>query len=102
MLVRKGPDDPQRLIATVEADQRGDPGDAVARGEPRLLVDVDLGYTNLGVLAGESLEHRSDHVTRTAPVRPEVDDQRPRRLRNDRGERFLRQLLDLGHLTFLV
>jgi hypothetical protein len=64
-----------RRRAVLEDDQRRDRHDAVLGGRLLVLVDVELDDPKLvGLLVGDLLEARRDHTARTAPGRPEVDE----------------------------
>src|SRR5206468_5044199 len=53
----------------------GNAEDLEAPGDVEVLVHVELADSQLaGVIAGDLLEHRRDHLARPAPLRPEVDE----------------------------
>src|SRR5215831_3157529 len=61
-------------LALLDEENGGDGPDAVARGQPRLLVHVDLGQRHASLRGlGQLLEHRGNGPTGTAPGRPEID-----------------------------
>ncbi len=61
----------------------------VTRGR-RVLVDVDLGDgQRTGLLRGDLLEHRGDHLAWAAPGRPEVDQHRRAARQHVVGERIV-------------
>ena len=64
-------------LPVVEDEQRRDAHHVEPPGEVRVLVDVQLGDLQLaGVLGGDLREDGGDHLARTAPLGPEVDDHR--------------------------
>jgi hypothetical protein len=51
--------------------------DAVLHRQARILVGIDFGQSEAAVrLVSQPLQHRTEHATRAAPGRPEVDDDR--------------------------
>src|SRR4051812_32955307 len=61
-------------LTVLEDDEGGDAHDIEAERQVRVLVDVDLDDADLAVLlVGDLLEDRGDHLARTAPFGPEVD-----------------------------
>src|SRR5678816_2379797 len=68
--------------AVAEQDERRDGAYRVAGGERLLLVDIDLHEARLaGELGGRLREHRRHRPAGTAPGRPEIDDHRQLRAR---------------------
>jgi hypothetical protein len=64
-------------LSVLEQHHGWDRRDPVTLGEGRLLVDVDLRELELaGPLLDDLVEHGRHHVTRLAPLRPEVDEDR--------------------------
>src|SRR5260370_20510412 len=62
-------------LAVIESDQGRNAADAVARGNARLLVDIDLGEAGARLeLLCRAIEDRGHRAAGTAPRRPEVDD----------------------------
>src|SRR3954467_6427404 len=60
-------------VAVLEEHQRGNPANAVLGRGGLVLVDVELGHLQAAlVFAGDLVERRSDHLARTAPLRPVV------------------------------
>src|SRR4051812_49921241 len=70
-----GTDEPADGLAMFEDDERGDAHHFEAAGGVGVVVDVELGDAHLaGLLGRDLLEDRGDHLARTAPLGPEVDD----------------------------
>ena len=68
---------PSRSTTSKGIDARVEAG-----ADSGILVDVDLDHLDLtGVVGGEALEYRGDHLARNAPRRPQVDDYGDRSLR---------------------
>ena len=69
-------------LATLEQDRRRDREDAVARGDAGFSSMFDASRTRSGRRGPRRARSRTrlDRVARLAPGRPEVDDDRPRRL----------------------
>ena len=63
-------------LAVAEQGDGGDALDAVAAGDVRVGVDVDLDDLQVGAVGGERLEFRGDEAAGTAPGGPEVDNDR--------------------------
>src|SRR5689334_5885511 len=62
-------------LPVLEEDHRRDRHDPVAACECLVLVDVHLDEVQLaGALVDDLLQHRRDRVTRTTPLRPEIDE----------------------------
>src|SRR3954454_6464812 len=70
-----GADQPTDRLAIFEDDERGNAHHFEASGGVGVVVDVELGDAHLARLLGRDLlEDRGDHLARTAPLGPEVDD----------------------------
>src|SRR4051812_19090189 len=72
-----GADHALHRLTVLEDDERGDAHDVEPPGDVRVVVDVQLGDLELaGLLVGDLVEDRGDHLARTAPLGPEVDEHR--------------------------
>src|SRR3546814_19612887 len=64
-------------LAILEQDHRRDAAHAIFGGSVRMVVDVELGDHHLAVqFVRNFLERRADHLARTAPFGPEIDEDR--------------------------
>src|SRR5579884_731088 len=64
-------------LSTLEQEHRRDSADAVAARDVRILVDIELGDSDLvAKIVGDFLKRRGDHSARAAPFRPEVHQNR--------------------------
>ena len=70
-----GADGRSLRLTALEENHRRDAHDAVTLRKPLLLVDVDLDEPQLPLL-GDLVEDGRDRMTRAAPLRPEVDEDR--------------------------
>ena len=71
----KRSDDLLEALAILEGDQGRDGEDAELIGHTEVLVGVELGEPDIPhILGRQLLDDRSDDATRSAPRRPEVDD----------------------------
>src|SRR5215813_6792477 len=62
-------------LAVLEEDHRRDRHDPVAAREALVLVDVHLHELQFArALVDDLLQHRRDRMTRTTPLRPEIDE----------------------------
>src|SRR4029077_16303232 len=73
--LRHRADDVRLRLAALEQDHVRDRLDAVANRQVLVLVDVDLDELEISLLC-DALEDGGDGVTRSAPLRPEVDEHR--------------------------
>src|SRR5579883_1649203 len=65
--------DPGDRVPLLEEDEGGDAHDVEPAGDVEVVVDVELGDPQLaGLLGGDLLEHRGDHLAWPAPFGPEV------------------------------
>ena len=72
-------------------------------GDDGVGVDVHLHDVERGrVLLGDALQFGSDHPARTAPRRPEVDDDRPLRVEDNLFKRLVCNCFDFGHLGMVL
>src|SRR6266545_4798197 len=93
-----GADEAFLFYAADEEGEGGDAHDAVAHGDLGVLVDVELGDGDLAlVLLGDLLEHRGDHLARSAPLGPEVDQHGGARLEHLAVERGVGHGCGFGH-----
>src|SRR5437660_1529665 len=68
-------------LSVVEQKQSWDGPDAIFCRQCLLLVNVDLADLNFaGVFLSEFIQHRPDHLARTAPFRPKIHENRRRGL----------------------
>src|SRR5712691_10716777 len=66
------------LLTILEHDERGDAHDPVAKRSLRVVVDVELyGFELVGMGPRDLLDQRRDHVAGHAPLRPEINQDRP-------------------------
>src|SRR5690606_17295727 len=70
-------------FAVLEQHQGRNGAHAILGGKLGVLINVDLGHFDLaGKLGCDFLQRRSNHLARTAPFGPEVDDDRLGSLKN--------------------
>ena len=91
-------DDALDCFAVLEQDHRRDAADAEVLGSVLVFVDVELDDLELArLLDGDLLEHWANHAARTAPLCPEID--QDRRLALDLGfKRCVGNLIELSHV----
>ena len=78
-------DDPRDLLPVVHQHQGGNPANAEALREVGRRIGVDLDQLQAaGALLGDLLDDGRHHPARSAPGRPEIDQDRQRALLNDR------------------
>src|SRR2546426_1069363 len=63
-------------LAVAEHHDVGNPPDAIPLSQSRLLIDVDLGDLDFGMVDRELLENRRQHLARAAPIGVKVHDHR--------------------------
>lgn len=74
-------------IALMEQEQSRDGADSVFGGQRLLVVDVDLADLDLvGEFIGQFVQNGCDHLARTTPFGPEVDEDGSRSLQYFRCE----------------
>src|SRR5205814_6521790 len=97
-LHRTGAGDAHRLLAGAEEGNRGDAHDVERLRDPGVGIDVDLDDIDRAlVLGGDLLHLRGDHLARSAPGGPEVNNDRLVVLENELLEGVVRRVLD-GHM----
>src|SRR5262249_34838654 len=76
----------------LEQEERRDALDPVTPGDPALVIDVDLPQAQLSVeVVGQPVQNRGHHPAGSAPLRPEIDQDRRSRLLHFRFKVVLRQ-----------
>src|ERR1700687_6166802 len=89
-------DDPIRRFAAAEQDQTGDAEHAELRCRQRVSIDVELGDRDpTGVLDGQLLDDRSEHLAWRAPGRPEIEEHELLRSADGYLEILIRDLDDV-------
>src|SRR5204862_387236 len=92
-----GPDESLHRLALVEHHQCRDAHHVVAHRRLRVVVDVELDNAQLAlVLGGDLLERRRDHLARTAPLGPEIDEDGRFRAPDRLVERVVRKIRHVG------
>src|SRR6266508_1253046 len=77
-ILAAGPDHPSLLLPPLEHDEGRNAHDTITASGLRVVVHIELhGLELLGVVPGDLLDQRRDHVAPDAPLRPEVDQDRP-------------------------
>src|SRR5262249_47745369 len=91
-------------LAALVQDDGGNAPDAVLAGRGRIGVDVELRHGQLALVGlGDLVQHRREHLARTAPFGPEVDQNRVAGLQDVLLERGIGDLFDrVTHLNPLV
>src|SRR5439155_7265549 len=91
-------DDAGNLLPALEQDERRDRHHAIRPCGLRVLVDVELRHLQgLALLVPDLLHDRGNHVTRDAPLRPEVHEDRGIGVENRRLEIRFRDRSDVRH-----
>ena len=72
---RNEADDAVDGLAALEEDETRDSRHMILTGEPGILIRIELHETNPpGIRAGNFLDDRRQHLARTAPVGPKIDE----------------------------
>src|SRR5439155_2474097 len=97
-VLRLGTDDPGNLLPVLEQDERRDRHHAIGACGLRVLVDVELrDLEGLALLVPDLLHDGGNHVTRDAPFRPEVHEDRGIGVENRCLEIRFRDRSDVRH-----
>ena len=87
----------RRDLAVLEQHQGRNAAHAIALRRLRIVVDVDLGDGQLAVhVLGDLFQRRGDHLARTAPLRPEIDQHRAARFQDVGFERRVADMDGVG------
>ena len=74
LILRHRADDLLDDLPVLEYEQRGNSADVELRRRCRIVVDIELGDADLVfVLIGDLIEDGRDHLARTAPFGPEIE-----------------------------